>query len=452
MGGEAGRLARWPIVLVMVAALVQVAAVAPVKPRAVLIVPFDASALAREEQWLGQGVAEIVGLGLEQHPAFVQIDDARVRSVGRPEVWGDDVVAQAARTLRVDVAFFGRVTRAGDMLVIQPRLLEIKATPAEPVGLEPVSAPPAELLARLSMLPVAYARMLKVPLTDAEVRRIERAAQPTRSLKAFELFSQAAMAVARRPGQEGNEKAVDLLARAIEVDPNFVVAHYTQGTVHQALGNRWKAAAQFRASHQLDPTYPEPFKALGDLYLAAPRRLFDQAVEVYSKAIELRPFYADAYVGLGDAKAAKGDVDGAVGAYTKALAYNPINPRVHMSLGKIYYGEKGLYYESVTAYKKAIDLDPGSVEARMGLGEVYEDKGLYKEAIEEYRRVIDLDPKHTGAMYNLALVYEKVDPQESITLWERYIALASQLPSEKDWVDVARQHVRKLQNQLKDKD
>jgi tetratricopeptide (TPR) repeat protein len=361
-------------------------------------------------------------------------------------------VVQAARTLRADAALFGQVTRAGDTLVIQPRLLEIKATPTEPVSLETVSAPPGELLARLASLPLTYARTLKVTLTEAEARRVDKAAQPTRSVKAFELFAQAMAAVAQRPGQEGNEKAVDLLARAIEVDPNFVVAHYTQGRVHQALGNRWKAAAQFRASHQLDPTYPEPFKALGDLYLAAPRRLFDQAVEVYSKAIELRPFYADAYVGLGDAKAAKGDVDGAVSAYTKALAYNPVNPRVHMSLGKIYYMEKGLYYESVTAYKKAIDLDPTSVEARMGLGEVYEDKGLYKEAIGEYRRVIDLDAKHTGAMYNLALVYEKVDPRESIALWERYIALASQLPSEKDWVDVARQHVRKLQNQLKDKD
>jgi tetratricopeptide (TPR) repeat protein len=444
------RFARCAIVLVLLTALAGLADAAPVKPRLVLIVPFDASTLERDEQWIGQGIAEVVGLGFEQHPAFVQIDDARVRGVGRPEAWGEGVVAQAARTLRVDAAVFGRVTRTGDSVVIQPRLLEVKATPTEPVSLEPVSAPPGELLARLALLPAAYARALKVPLTEAEVRRIEKAAQPTRSLKAFELFSQAAMAVAQRPGQEGNEKAVDLLARAIEVDPNFVVAHYTQGTVHQALGNRWKAAAQFRASHQLDPTYPEPFKALGDLYLAAPRRLFDQAVEVYNKAIELRPFYADAYVGLGDAKAAKGDVDGAVGAYTKALAHNPANPRVHMSLGKIYYTEKGLYYESVTAYKKAIDLDPGSVEARMGLGEVYEDKGLYKEAIEEYGRVIDLDAKHTGALYNLALVYEKVDPRESITLWERYITLASQLPSEKDWVDVARQHLKKLRSQIKD--
>jgi tetratricopeptide (TPR) repeat protein len=318
------------------------------------------------------------------------------------------------------------------------------------VALEPITVPEGELLARLVPLPATYARTMKVTLTDAETRRMEKAAQPTRLLKAFELYARAQEAVNTRPGQEGNEQAVDLLARAIEADPNFVLAQYTLGSVHQALGNRWKAAAQFRASTQLDPTYPEPYKALGDLFLAAPRRLFDQAIEAYQKAIDLRPFYADAYVGLGEAKAAKGDVDGAIGAYTKALAANPMNPRVHMSLGKIYYAEKSLYYESVTAYRKAIDLDPRSVEARMGLGEVYEDKGLYKEAMEEYKKVIDLDGKHTGAMYNLALVYEKVDPKEAIAQWERYITLAAQLPSEKDWVDVARQHLKKLKSQVKE--
>jgi superkiller protein 3 len=399
---------------------------------------------------MGQGVAEVIGLGFDQHPAFVQIDEARVRTIGQPDVWGESVVAQAARTLKADTAVFGTITRTGTGLVVQPRLVEIKTGTAEPIALEPVTVPEGELLARIAPLAVTYARTMKVALNDAEVRRMEKASQPTHSLKAFELYSRATAATLQRPGQEGNEQAVELLARAIETDPNFVVAQYTLGTVHQALGNRWKAAAQFRASTQLDSTYPEPYKALGDLFMAAPRRLFDQAVEAYTKAIELRPFYADAHVGLGDAKAAKSDVDGAVAAYTKALAYNPVNPRVHMSLGKIYYTEKGLYYESVTAYKKAIELDPNSVEARMGLGEVYEDKGLYKEAIDEYRKVIELDGKHTGAMYNLALVYEKTDPRESIVQWERYIALASQLPSEKDWVDVARQHLRKLRNQVKE--
>lgn len=424
-------------------------ATASVKPRVLLIVPFDASALEREEQWIGEGVAQILSLGLVQHPAFVQIERLRLRAYGQPEAWGDATLGRAARGVRADAALFGTVTRRSAELVIEPRLLEFKGTAGETMSLEPVTVPEGELLVKIAGLPVLYARALKVPLTAAEATRIERAALPTRSPRAFELFARGAIAL-QRSTQEGNETAVDLFARAIEADPNFVVAHYTLGTVHQTLGNRWKAAAQFRASTQLDAAYPEPFKALGDLFLAAPRRLFDQAVEAYNKAIELRPFYADAHVGLGDARAAKSEIDPAIAAYQKALVFNPVNPKVYLSLGKIYYAEKGLYYESVNAYKKAIELDPQLVEARMGLGEVYEDKGLYKEAVEEYKRVIDVDRAHTGALYNLALVYEKIDPREAIAHWERYIELASPLQSEKDWVDVARQHLRKLKGQIKE--
>jgi tetratricopeptide (TPR) repeat protein/TolB-like protein len=439
----------WALLLVIGLAA-GIPADAAVRARTILVVPFDTAGVPADDAWLGEGVAQAVSLGLVQSPAFVQIDRARLRAFGQPEAWGEAAVLQAARTLRVDVALYGSVARTDSDLVLRPRVFEIKpGGGGEPVVMEPVSVPEGEVLARLAALPAAYARTLKVPLTEAEARRIERAASPTRSPRAFELFARAQMAAARG-GQEANESAVDLLSRAIEVDANFVVAQYTLGAVHQTLGNRWKAAAQFRAATQLDASYPEPYKALGDLFLAAPRRLFDQAVEAYSKAIELRPFYADAHVGLGDARAAKGDVDGAIAAYQKALTYNAVNPKVHMSLGKIYYAEKGLYYESVQSYKRAIDLDPHSVEARMGLGEVYEDKGLYKEAVEEYRRVIELDDRNTGALYNLALVYEKTDPKEAMVQWEKYITLASQLPSEKDWVDVARQHLRKLKGQVKD--
>ena len=419
------------------------------KLRIVVIVPFDATALDREEQWMGEGVAQILALGLAQNASIVQIERSRLRAAASTDAWTEAGLAQGARGVRADAALFGRLEKRGNEVAVVPQLMEIKSSGQDVTNLEPVVAPSGELFGRLAGLPVVYARTLRVSLTDADATRIEKAARPTRIPRAFELYSRGQIA-AQKGDQEGNEAAVDLLSRAIEVDPSFVVATYMLGVVHSSLGNRWKAAAQFRASTQLDATYPEPAKALGDLYLSQPRRLFDQAVEAYGKAIELRPFYADAYVGLGDAKAAKSDVDGAIAAYQKALVYNPVNPRVHMSLGKIYYGEKGLYYESVNAYKKAIDLDPRSVDARMGLGEVYEEKGLYKEATEEYKRVIEIDGKHTGAMYNLALVYEKVDPKAAITQWERYIELAAPLATEKDWVDVARQHLRKLKNQVKD--
>ena len=444
------RSARWAVVvlsLVAMTAAVPGVDAAPAKSRVVLIAPFDASGLDTDDRWVGEAVAEILTLGLVQHQAFIPLERSRLRAVGNSGAWTAEVVQQAARATRADVALFGRVTRSGTDLAIQPRLLEKPG--AEPVTLEEIVVPDGQLTAKLGTLPVTYARALKVAVSDAEAARIDKAARPTRNVRALELYARAHMALGRG-GQDANESAVDLLSRAIESDASFVAAQYALGTVHQALGNRWKAAAQYRAATQLDATQPEPYKALGDLFLIQPRRLFDQALEAYAKAIELRPFYADAHVGLGDARAAKGDTDGAIKAYQQALVYNAVNPRVHLSLGKIYFAEKGLYYEAVNAYKKAIDLDPASVEARMGLGEVYEDKGLYKEAAEEYRRVIDLDAKHTGAMYNLAIVYEKTDPREAIAQWERYIALASQQPSEKDWVDVARQHLRKLKGQVKE--
>jgi tetratricopeptide (TPR) repeat protein len=414
--------------------------------RSLLILPFQTAGLDRDERWLGDGVTHLLSLALVHDPAFILVDPARLRRLGQPGTWGDQLIVQHARGLRADLAFYGEIRRVSGDLVLVPRYLEVKTAGGVARALEPITVSDGRILEGLQGLPLAYVRALRIPVTDAEAVKIEKAARPTRSLRAFEAFVKGREA-ALLETQAGNEAAADLLAKAVELDPNFVVAQYALGVAHLALGNRWKAAAQFRASTQLDPTYPEPFKALGDLFLAAPRRLFDQAVEAYRKALELRPFYSDAQVGLGDALAAKGDVDGAISSYQRALVHNPGNARVHMSLGRIYYAEKGLYYDSVTSYKKALELDAQLLEARMGLGEVYEDKGLYEDAIGEYRKVVEADLRHTGALYNLALVYEKVDPREAIAHWERYIEVAVQLPAEKDWVDVARQHLRKLRSQ-----
>ena len=444
-----GIRSSWSAVGALLGALLLFAAPAAAKSRSVLVLPFAPLELGREEQWLGEAVAESLRLSLTQLPALIQIDRGRLRALAQPEIWDEPSAQTAARSLGADLAVFGEVRRTAGELSIQPRLIELSGGAVARTALDPVTVPEGKLMERLRGLPIAYARAMKISPSDAEQARMQKYAAPTASVRGYEAYIKGQMA-AGRGGQDGNETAVELLGRSVELDPQFVVAQYALGVVHQTLGNRWKAAAQFRASTQLDSTFPEPYKALGDLFLTAPRRLFDQAIEAYNKALELRPFYADAYAGLGDANAAKGDIDGAVNAYQKALANNPLNPRVHVSLGKIYYGEKQLYYEAVNSYKKAIDLDPRYVEARMGLAEVYEEKGLYQDAIGEYKKVVEQDDKNTSALYNMALVYEKVDPREAITLWERYIKLAGPLPSEKDWVDVAVLHLRKLKNQYKD--
>src|SRR5207244_8109960 len=181
------------------------AAQAAVKPRTILIVPFETSGLSGDEQWIGEGAAQAVSLGLVQTPAFVQVDRARLRAFGQPEAWGEATVVQAARNLRVDAALYGRLARANNELVLQPKVLELRSGAGEPVSMEPVSVPEGELIVRLAALPTAYARTLKVPLTEAEARRMEKAAAPTKSVRALELFARAQMAAARG-GQEARQR------------------------------------------------------------------------------------------------------------------------------------------------------------------------------------------------------------------------------------------------------
>src|SRR5258705_9968997 len=99
--GDAGQIARWTIALLVATALHLPGAEAATKPRAIAIMPFDTSTLDSEQRWIGEGVSEIISLGLAQHPAFVAVDEAPGRARQAPV--GDEAAGgQAARPLRAD--------------------------------------------------------------------------------------------------------------------------------------------------------------------------------------------------------------------------------------------------------------------------------------------------------------------------------------------------------------
>jgi len=420
---------------------------APARSRPLVILPFQATSPGETESWIGEGVAEALHLAFTRVSAVLPVDRARleqVRQAAKASSFPSDErgAATLAKALQADLVFFGTYRREPEgNVILQARYLDVKGGEGRPV--EVVRGPVERLLELQGDLVGNYLKALRLSAKPDEAQAIAAAARPTVSLVAYEAYVRGRR-LSRERTRSGFEGASELYSRAVEVDPGFAVAHFHLGMAQLALGNRWKAAAQFRAASQTDPRLPEPYQALGDLFMKGPRRLYDQAIEAYQKAIALRPHFADAYVGLGDARAAKGDHEGALAEYNRALAVDASSARVHLSMGKIYYNDKGLYYEAVASYRKAIDIDPQLLEARMGLGEIFEEKGLYKDAITEYQKVVDADPGHTGALYNLALAYEKVDVKQAILHWERYIALASGIPTEKDWVDVARQHLRKL--------
>ena len=114
----------------MLALLTAVGAEAAVKTRTVIVLPYATVDLGREEQWIGEGIAQGLSLGLVQMPAVIQIDRERLKRLSRSDAWDDQAALAAARTLGADIAVYGEVRRAGADLSIVPRTSSSRATGA----------------------------------------------------------------------------------------------------------------------------------------------------------------------------------------------------------------------------------------------------------------------------------------------------------------------------------
>src|SRR5216684_7504134 len=92
--------ARWAVVSVLLLALLGAGgAEAASKPRNVLILPFATVDLTRDEQWIGEGIAQSLILAMIHVPGLGQIDRERLRQLPQPEAWDEAATLAAAKRL-----------------------------------------------------------------------------------------------------------------------------------------------------------------------------------------------------------------------------------------------------------------------------------------------------------------------------------------------------------------
>jgi superkiller protein 3 len=122
--------------------------------------------------------------------------------------------------------------------------------------------------------------------------------------------------------------------------------------------------------------------------------------------------------------------DEAITAYKKAIEINPQYTNAHYYLGIAYYYGKKMYDEAITAYKKAIEINPQYTNAHYYLGIAYRKKGMNDEAIGAYEKAIELSPQYTEAHNELGIAYySKKMYDEAITAYQKAIELNPQYTS-----------------------
>jgi tetratricopeptide (TPR) repeat protein len=91
---------------------------------------------------------------------------------------------------------------------------------------------------------------------------------------------------------------------------------------------------------------------------------------------------------------------------TKAITINPNDALVNLALGDAHYGDKN-QNDAYLAYRKAFDLDPTMLRAKMQMGVLLKGAKNYDEAIKSFDAVIATNPTYGPVYRELAETFYK---------------------------------------------
>jgi serine/threonine-protein kinase len=228
-------------------------------------------------------------------------------------------------------------------------------------------------------------------------------------------------AVLSRAGED--RRAREVLRAAQERHPSdFWINHNLAFALAQGKPARpGEAVGYYRAALAVRPDSPGAYVNLGNALQA--KGDLSGAVAAFRKAIDLQPGYAMAHTNLGNALQAKGDLAGAIATSRKAISQGVESAGIYYNLGLALYG-RGDFKGAVAANRKAIALNPNFAGAYNNLGTALGDQGKPAQAIAAYRRAIALDPRGVDAHTNLGITLEaKGDRPGAVAAYRQAIAL-----------------------------
>ena len=194
-------------------------------------------------------------------------------------------------------------------------------------------------------------------------------------------------------------------------------------TINQLVNlyKQGQLAAVIEQATPLTKQYPKAF-VVWNILGAANRDLghLADAVEAFSKSIELNPDYAEAHYNMGNVLQDRGKLGEALEAYNKAIAIKPDYAAAHNNKGNA-LKDQGKLDEAIEIYTKVIAINPDDLEAYSNKGTALQDQGKLDEALKFYTKALSLNPDHAEANYNMGnalkgITFEQPNPSLQKTI------------------------------------
>src|SRR5437016_13544061 len=381
---------------------------AAIPEKSIAVLPFENRSDEKQNAYFADGVQNEILTDL------AKIADLRVisrTSVMQYKSGAERNVREIGQQLGVAHLLEGSVQRSGNRVRVTAQLIDARSDAQQ--WAEHYDRDLADVFAIQSEIAKAIADQLQAKLSPQEKARVEEI--PTGNTEAY-VFYLRANQIERNPDTllEDYKTAEQLYMQAIELDPNFALAHARLASVCAEVFRyyeptdswRTKARAEAEAALRLQPNLAEGHFALGQcIYWMG--QDYDKALEQFEIASRLSPSNADTRRLIAAIERRQGKWQAALEAYEQVAKLDPQNPStarelMYTNTSMRRWPEAARWVEQMRA------LAPTSLVAKIQSGYIdFQWKGdtrLLKSMLDQVPAGVDPDGSVTGARWDVAML------------------------------------------------
>jgi TolB-like protein len=377
----------------------------PTKP-SIAVMPFANLSGDPEQDYFADGMVAEITTVLSRFRSIFVIASSSTLSFKGKSVGARD----AGRQLGVSFVLEGSVRKFANQVRIAVQLIDAAA--GRQMWADRFEEPLDDVFALQDKVALAVAGKIEPTIEAEEIRRAS--ARPTDSLGSYDLWLRA-LPLLRRIDKTGLAKALNLLDRAIAIDPDYGLALAWAAICHVLIDlSDWGDAPDDNRRRGLERAQRALILAPDDALVVAGAGFvqgylakdMQAALSLTERAISLNPGHALACYFGGDLHRRAGDTDTAVKRIETAMRLDPLGPDRYAMLYGMALAQfaQGRFRESISTAKEAERLLDYNPMPPFLLAACYGHVGQGDDAARALRRYRELTTKSIDAFARWLLI------------------------------------------------
>ena len=398
--------------------------IAPKIENSIAVISFENQTGDDAFDYLQRAIPSLLRTNLENTNLFYVVTVERMRDISKQlgkenvDLFDNDLGFEICRREGVEALITGFYTKGGDIFSTGITVYDVDTKKSLRSASTSGAGEQSFFENQIDELSQEIAQSIGIAKADLKTAQFEVRNVTTSSMEAYKYYLE---------GEENYRKflhaeAVIAFRKAVELDPDFAMAHYKVAVRSRNLEEKETAIKRAKA---LSPNTTEKERLfIEGTYAGIVEKDREKYYRIRRQMAEKYPREKEIFYILGGYYLGRGAIDEATKEYNKVLELDPNHGLTHNQLGFIYL-DRGDFSKAVEHFKKYVSINPEEAAPHDSLAEAYFWMGKLDEAIAKYKDAVVIRSDFDSANFSLGYIYAMKAEYAESEKWFKNLSTAA---------------------------